>query len=117
MQAWLSAASGSTVAVIPWRGREVSGRQRCAFVDEAFGPAAKADTLEMVEGIKVAMKQDIAAASWMSDETKRAAEVKLQAVTDRIGYPDKWLDYSSVKIGRDDALGNLQRAGRPTSCP
>jgi putative endopeptidase len=81
-----------------------------AFVDEAFGPAAKADTLEMVEGIKAAMKQDIAAASWMSAETKRAAEVKLQAVTDRIGYPDKWLDYSSVRIGRDDALGNLQRA-------
>ena len=81
-----------------------------AFVDEAFGPAAKADTLKMVEGIKAAMKQDIDAASWMSAETKRAAEVKLNAVADRIGYPDKWLDYSSVTIGRDDALGNLQRA-------
>jgi endothelin-converting enzyme/putative endopeptidase len=45
----------------------------------------------------------------MSEETKRAAEAKLNAVADRIGYPDKWLDYSSVKIGRDDALGNLQR--------
>lgn len=81
-----------------------------AFVDEAFGPAAKADTLEMVEGIKAAMKRDIDAASWMSQETKRAAEVKLNAVANRIGYPDKWLDYSSVKVGRDDALGNLQRA-------
>jgi len=80
-----------------------------AFVDEAFGPAAKADTLKMVEGIKAAMKQDIAAASWMSEETKRAAEVKLNAVADRIGYPEKWRDYSSVRIGRDDALGNLQR--------
>jgi len=80
-----------------------------AFVDEAFGPAAKADTLKMVEGIKAAMKQDIGAASWMSDDTKRAAEVKLNAVADRIGYPEKWRDYSSVKIARDDALGNLQR--------
>jgi endothelin-converting enzyme/putative endopeptidase len=56
------------------------------------------------------MKQDIDAASWMSEDTKRAAEVKLSAVADRIGYPDKWLDYSSMKIGPDDALGNLHRA-------
>jgi endothelin-converting enzyme/putative endopeptidase len=55
------------------------------------------------------MKQDIAAAPWMSEETKRAAEAKLNAVADRIGYPEKWRDYSSVRIGRDDALGNLQR--------
>jgi putative endopeptidase len=80
-----------------------------AFVDEAFGPAAKADTLKMVEGIKAAMKQDIDAASWMSADTKRAAEVKLNAVADRIGYPEKWRDYSSVKVAREDALGNLQR--------
>jgi putative endopeptidase len=81
-----------------------------AFVDEAFGPAAKVDTLQMVEGIKTAMRRDIDEASWMSPETKRAAEAKLNAVGNRIGYPDKWLDYSAVKIGRDDALGNLQRA-------
>jgi putative endopeptidase len=55
-----------------------------AFVDEAFGPAAKANTLEMVERIKAAMKADIDAASWMSADTKRAAEVKLAAVADRI---------------------------------
>jgi putative endopeptidase len=81
-----------------------------AFVDEAFRPAAKADTLKMVDAIKAAMKQDIAATPWMSEETKRAAEVKLNAVANRIGYPEKWRDYSSVRIGRDDALGNLQRA-------
>ena len=52
--------------------REALGK---AFVAEAFGPAAKIDTLKMVEGIKAAMKQDINAASWMSEETKRAAEV------------------------------------------
>jgi endothelin-converting enzyme/putative endopeptidase len=80
-----------------------------AFVEAAFGPAARADTLQMVEGIKTAMRQDIESASWMSEETKRAAEVKLNAVANRIGYPDKWLNYSSVRIGRDDALGNLQR--------
>ena len=66
--------------------------------------------LEMVEGIKAAMKQDIRAASWMSKETKRAAEVKLNIVVDRIGYPDTWRDYSTLRVSRDDALGNLQRA-------
>jgi endothelin-converting enzyme/putative endopeptidase len=81
-----------------------------AFVDAAFGPAAKADTLAMVRAIKDAMARDIDAADWMSDETKRAAHAKLAAVTDRIGYPDTWRDYSSVRISRTDALGNLQRA-------
>jgi putative endopeptidase len=81
-----------------------------AFVEETFGPEAKADTLAMVEGIKAAMKSDIAQAPWMSDETKRAAYAKLDTVVDRIGYPDKWRDYSSVRVSRDEALGNRQRA-------
>jgi putative endopeptidase len=81
-----------------------------AFVDEAFGPRAKADMLKMVQDIKTAMRADIDASPWMSDETKRAAKVKLDAVVDRIGYPDKWRDYSTVRVSRDDALGNRQRA-------
>ena len=81
-----------------------------AFVDETFSPKAKADTLQMVQDIKNAMRQDIDAAPWMSGETKKAAMVKLEAVVDRIGYPDEWRDYSSVRVTRDDALGNRQRA-------
>ena len=81
-----------------------------AFVDETFGPAAKNETLAMVRGIEAAMKKDIDEASWMSEETKRAARAKLAAVVDRIGYPDKWKDYSSVRIDRSDALGNGQRS-------
>jgi putative endopeptidase len=81
-----------------------------AFVEEAFGPQAKADTLKMVQDIKQAMRQDIDAAAWMSGETKKAALVKLNAVVDRIGYPEKWRDYSAIRVTRDDALGNLQRA-------
>jgi endothelin-converting enzyme/putative endopeptidase len=81
-----------------------------AFVERAFGASAKADTLAMVEGIKAAMEKDIAEAPWMSDETKRAARAKLETVVDRIGYPDNWRDYSSVRVTRDDALGNRQRA-------
>ena len=81
-----------------------------AFVAEAFGPQAKADMLKMVQDIKGAMRQDIDAAPWMSGETKKAAMAKLDAVVDRIGYPEKWRDYSAVRVTRDDALGNLQRA-------
>ena len=81
-----------------------------AFVDEAFGPTAKADTLRMVQGIKAAMTQDIAEATWMGPDTKRAAALKLEGVADRIGYPDKWRDYSALRVNREDALGNLQRA-------
>jgi putative endopeptidase len=80
-----------------------------AFVEEAFGAQAKADTLAMVRDIKAAMQQDIDAAPWMSGETKKAAMAKLNKVVDRIGYPDTWRDYSAVRIVRDDALGNKQR--------
>jgi putative endopeptidase len=80
-----------------------------AFVEEAFGGPAKTDTLAMVAGIKTAMGQDIDDAPWMNAETKRAAHTKLNAVVDRIGYPDKWRDYGAIRVVRDDALGNRQR--------
>jgi endothelin-converting enzyme/putative endopeptidase len=80
-----------------------------AFVEEMFSPQAKSDALDMVRNIKAAMQQDIDAAPWMSGETKKAAMQKLNAVVDRIGYPDKWRDYSSVRIARDEALGNRER--------
>jgi len=80
------------------------------FVERAFGPQAKADTLQMVQDIKEAMRRDIDASTWMSAETKKAARAKLDAIVDRIGYPDEWRDYSSVRVTRDEALGNRQRA-------
>jgi endothelin-converting enzyme/putative endopeptidase len=81
-----------------------------AFVEESFSPQAKADTLQMVEDIKSAMRQDIDGLPWMSGETKKAAMAKLASVEDRIGYPDTWRDYSAVRVAKDDALGNVQRA-------
>ena len=81
-----------------------------AFVEEMFSPTAKADTLQMVQDIKNAMRQDIDSAPWMSGETKKAAMVKLEAVVDRIGYPDEWRDYSTIRITRDDAVANRQQA-------
>ena len=77
-----------------------------AFVEATFSPQAKADTLKMVQDIKAAMAQDIDSAPWMSGETKKAAMVKLNAVVDRIGYPDEWRDYSTIRVTRDEALAN-----------
>ncbi|HEY7290765.1 MAG TPA: M13 family metallopeptidase [Vicinamibacterales bacterium] len=81
-----------------------------AFVEETFSPQAKADTLKMVDDIKNAMRQDIDSLPWMGGTTKKAAMAKLEKVEDRIGYPETWRDYSSVRIAKDDALGNRQRA-------
>jgi endothelin-converting enzyme/putative endopeptidase len=64
----------------------------------------------MVQALEKALGEDIQSLSWMSPETKKQALVKLQAISNRIGYPDKWRDYSSLKIARGDALGNSLRA-------
>ena len=58
------------------------------------------------------MHQDIGQLTWMSDTTKKKAYEKLDAIVNNIGYPDKWRDYSSVGIQRDDYAGNVTRASR-----
>ena len=81
-----------------------------AFVKEAFGAQAKADTLKMVHDVEAALEQDINTVPWMTDATKKQALVKLHAVQNKIGYPDRWRDYSALQIVRGDMLGNSQRA-------
>ena len=81
------------------------------FVERTFGADGKARTLKMVEALEKALGEDIRGLPWMTDATKQQALVKLHAITNKIGYPDKWRDYSSVKIERGDALGNAARAG------
>ncbi len=80
------------------------------FVNRAFGQQTKASTLQMTKQIEEAMQQDIEQLSWMGPDTKKQALEKLHAVVNKIGYPDKWRDYSSVEIKRGDFLGNVQRA-------
>jgi endothelin-converting enzyme/putative endopeptidase len=81
-----------------------------AYVARVFGPQAKANTLAMVTAIEAALRQDISTLTWMSESTRKEALVKLRAVAHKIGYPDKWRDYSKLRIVRGDALGNSQRA-------
>ncbi len=80
------------------------------YVEHTFPPEAKTRVLSMVHEIETMLGQDIQSLDWMTPATKQQALVKLQAVTNKIGYPDKWRDYSSVKIVRGDAVGNDQRA-------
>jgi putative endopeptidase len=81
-----------------------------AYVAEAFPPESKAAALKMVHEIEAALKSDIGELSWMTPETKKQALDKLAKVQDKIGYPDKWRDYSKLTIIRGDALGNALRA-------
>jgi putative endopeptidase len=81
-----------------------------AYVEKAFPPEAKELTLEMVHALEGALRQDITSLPWMSETTKKQALIKLDAIQNKIGYPSKWRDYSSVEIVRTDAFGNLVRA-------
>jgi endothelin-converting enzyme/putative endopeptidase len=80
------------------------------YVDQTFGTEGKERTLKMVHAIEHQMDVDIHNIDWMSPETKKKAFEKLQAVMNKIGYPDKWKDYSSVKVTRDDLIGDIRRA-------
>ncbi|HVT98288.1 MAG TPA: M13 family metallopeptidase, partial [Acidobacteriaceae bacterium] len=80
------------------------------YVAKYFTPDMKAATLREVHDIEAAMGKDIDQIDWMSPETKVKAKEKLQAVADKIGYPDKWRDYSKLEMKPDDALGNSLRS-------
>jgi endothelin-converting enzyme/putative endopeptidase len=80
------------------------------FVARSFGPQLKASTLRMTIQIEQAMRADIESLGWMSDITKHHALVKLDAITNKIGYPDHWRDYSEIAIRRDDLFGDAMRA-------
>jgi endothelin-converting enzyme/putative endopeptidase len=83
-----------------------------AYVARYFPPENKERMLELVKAVETALSKEIDAADWMSPETKKKAHIKLAAQVDKIGYPDRWQDYSTVEIKRDDYLGNMQRASR-----
>ena len=80
------------------------------YVAQTFGAEGKERTLKMVNALEKALASDIDSLSWMGADTKKQAHLKLEAIANRIGYPDKWRDYSNLKIVRGDGLGNSQRA-------
>ena len=82
------------------------------YVDRHFPAAAKARMVELVSNLIEAYRQSINSLDWMSDETKSKALDKLHKFTPKIGYPDKWRDYSALEIKRGDLLGNLARISK-----
>jgi putative endopeptidase len=80
------------------------------YVEQRFSPKDKQRTLELTRDVEAAMGRDIEQLDWMSAATKARAEEKLHAVANKIGYPDKWRDYSTLMVTRGDAFGNNLRA-------
>ncbi|HXS97861.1 MAG TPA: M13 family metallopeptidase [Candidatus Limnocylindrales bacterium] len=79
------------------------------YIELRFGADAKKQITELVDNLEKALGQDIKTLTWMTDPTKKAAQAKLAAITNNVGYPKKWRDYSKVEIRRDDFYGNSQR--------
>jgi len=82
------------------------------YVDKYFPPQAKARAQEMVANILAAMRDTIEGLDWMGPETKKKALEKLATFNPKIGYPDKWKDYSSIKLSRDSYWNNQVAAVR-----
>jgi len=81
-----------------------------AYVAVAFPPENKQRTVALIHDIEHALDQDITSLDWMQPATKEQAKIKLHAIEDKIGYPDHWRDYSSVKIIRSSYLDNVHQA-------
>jgi putative endopeptidase len=82
------------------------------YVQKHFTAAAKARAVEMVGNLIAALREDLTTLSWMSDATRKRATAKLEAFTRKIGYPDKWRDYSALKVARGSYLVNVTSAQR-----
>jgi predicted metalloendopeptidase len=80
------------------------------YVEQTFGEDGKKRTLRMVDALEKALNRDISELPWMTPATKKEALIKLEAIRNKIGYPDQWRDYSKVEIKRGDMLGNLWRS-------
>lgn len=82
------------------------------YVKKAFPPEAKARMKELVNNLIAALREDIMTLTWMSEPTRKQAIAKLESFAVKIGYPDKWRDYSNLKIDRTSYVDNLLRASR-----
>jgi len=79
------------------------------YVERTFGAEGKQRMLKMVKALEQSLGEDIQTLPWMTEDTKKQAQIKLAAINNKIGYPDKWRDYSSLKVVRGDLLGNFER--------
>ncbi len=80
------------------------------YVRKEFPPSSKAAVLAILHRIRAALKSDLATLAWMAPATRNAALAKLDLMGERIGYPDKWRDYSTLRIDRGPYVVNVMRA-------
>ncbi|MGJ3507717.1 M13 family metallopeptidase [Enemella sp. A6] len=80
------------------------------YVQRHFRPEAKTRMLELVDNLLEAYRRSITELEWMTEATRAEALTKLEAFTPKIGYPDEWIDYSTLEIAADDLIGNIERA-------
>jgi endothelin-converting enzyme/putative endopeptidase len=83
-----------------------------AFVTRRFAGDSKTTALRMIDGIEKALAHGFPALAWMDEATRARAQEKLAAVTNKIGYPDVWRDYSALRLQRGDDFGNRMEAAR-----
>jgi len=80
------------------------------YVELTFGAEGKQRMLKMVDALEKSLDEDIQGLPWMTADTKKQAKLKLDAIRNKIGYPDKWRDYTKLTVVRGDLLGNFFRA-------
>lgn len=80
------------------------------YVEKYFPPASKEQVLEILYNIKQALREDLKTLKWMTPATRKAALKKLELMKERVGYPDKWWDYSTLQIDRGPYVLNVIRA-------
>src|SRR5262249_5170682 len=80
------------------------------FAEKTFTPGTTARALTMTKEVEKAMEADLNQITWMGPETKKQALAKLHTIVNKIGYPDKWRDYSSLDIAAGDFMGNVNRS-------
>ncbi len=83
-----------------------------SFVVTTIGEDGKRIAKEMVQGIEGAFERNLLQVSWMDDAARAASRDKLRKIDNKIGYPEKWRDYSTMKIGRESLLANVDEAAR-----
>ncbi|QNA87911.1 M13 family metallopeptidase [Massilia sp. Dwa41.01b] len=94
------------VQLVDYQLGEALGQE---FVSRAFSPELKAKSLHMTRQVEEAMAKDIESLDWMSADTKKRAREKLDAIVNKIGYPDTWRDYSTYEVRANDFAGNVVR--------
>ena len=80
------------------------------WVRKNFPPEAKASMDQLVVALEKALGEEIKTLPWMSEATKKAADEKLDMIRNKIGYPEKWRDYTALQVSRDDLIGNIRRS-------